>query len=177
MFTREALLVFIGADAVSLAAAILNLGFPVLFGGENHLYPFGNSLLFQKLAHGTSQSAFMRFGDIRYPDLGRIELGRRPHAGNDRDPFVRTGTDKVEFAGDMVNGIHHIVILLGKKEITVIGCIEILVRNYFGIRINQPQPLVCLPQFLLGLPPQSWSDAARPLLAALNEEIQRRKQP
>jgi hypothetical protein len=115
------LLILAGANAV-FAADIVECGLlPIFLGGKYDLDPFFNSISFQQLADNAGHPAFMGFGNIRHPDPGGIQLGRRAHAGNDRKTLLPAALYQMELAGNVINGVKHVIIIRRQKEFAVFG--------------------------------------------------------
>ncbi len=141
MLAGKLLIVLVRADAVPLAAAVFSLLLTVLLGREDHLHAALDPLLLQQLPYRARHAALMRLGDVGDPDLGRVEFRGRPHAGDDRNIPLTAGADQVQFAGDMVDGVDHVVVTVAQQKVAVLGGIEVLVRDDLSLRVDQAHPL------------------------------------
>src|SRR6185369_13788281 len=75
------------------------------------------------------------------PDLARIEFGRGPHAGNDRDLAFPAAPYQVQFAGEVVDSVNHVIVAGRKENIAVLRTVELLEGYDVGLRVDEAEPL------------------------------------
>ena len=110
----------------------------ILLGGEGRLFgidhlEFLDAALFQLVPHDPRQRANGGFVDIRHLKGRGIHFVARPHAADDGRTCPLCLLDKLQLAGNGVDGIHHIIILAEVKQRRRLGRIKGFVGVYNDI--------------------------------------------